>query len=224
MNRNADGTHNFDVLLMIGTDVSTVLFRAHLRGAVNEFFAGDEKIALSYFAGHDYIDDSGGWLWGSDCEFGQNELASSDVMRMADRSKARNEIIVLDSRHGGQAVHACSGGWIVDDQPDRLFLLVDEDGYHIEHFLHRGAVERFGGLIGQVNACLSHRAAGDGERLTLAPGYLKGNVQPQPESVQHIGGGRNRVFAHNVSRSGSKARLLAERPASRPPNQNNDES
>lgn len=104
LERNADGTLNFATpRLMTGTGPTARVTRTQLRDAVEELFSDDADIALFYFAGHGYIDDTGGFLCASDCKSGHDGLALSEVMSMANQSKARNKIIILDSCHGGIA-------------------------------------------------------------------------------------------------------------------------
>jgi hypothetical protein len=66
-------------------------------------FAGEAEVALFYFAGHGYIEDTGGFLCGGDCQTGDDGLALSEVMTLANTSPAMNKIIVLDSCHSGVA-------------------------------------------------------------------------------------------------------------------------
>jgi hypothetical protein len=104
LERNADGTLNFATpRLMTGTGPAARITRTQLREAVDELFKDDADIALFYFAGHGYIDDTGGFLCASDCESGHDGLALHDVMTMANQSKARNKVVILDSCHGGVA-------------------------------------------------------------------------------------------------------------------------
>lgn len=60
---------------MTGTGPAAPVTRTQLREAVEELFNDDADIALFYFAGHGYIDDTGGFLCASDCESGHDGLA-----------------------------------------------------------------------------------------------------------------------------------------------------
>jgi len=102
LERHADGRLNFATpRLMAGVSPATGISRAELREAVDELFKDDADIALFYFAGHGYIDDTGGFLCASDCAAGHDGLALHEVMTMANRSRAKNKVIILDSCHGG---------------------------------------------------------------------------------------------------------------------------
>lgn len=55
------------------------------------------------FAGHGYIEDTGGFLCASDCATGDDGLALSEVMNLANASRAKNKVVILDSCHSGVA-------------------------------------------------------------------------------------------------------------------------
>lgn len=102
LERNADGTLNFPTPnLLIGTGPTQQVTRRGLKSAVEELFSDDAEIALLYFAGHGYIETAGGYLCTSEIESGDEGLALSEVMTLANSSKAKNKVIILDSCHGG---------------------------------------------------------------------------------------------------------------------------
>lgn len=104
LERNADGTLNFPTPhLMVGTGPGAPVTRSELKEAVRELFSDDAEIALFFFAGHGYIEDTGGYLCASDCKSGDDGLPLADVMSLANSSKAKNKIVVLDSCHSGVA-------------------------------------------------------------------------------------------------------------------------
>lgn len=104
LERNADGTTNFKTPRMItGTGPADIVTRASLKEAVRELFSGHSEIALFYFAGHGYIDDTGGYLCAGDCQTGDDGLALSEIMTLAIQSQSINKVIILDSCHGGIA-------------------------------------------------------------------------------------------------------------------------
>ncbi|MEU4128177.1 caspase family protein [Streptomyces wuyuanensis] len=102
--RNADGTLNFPAPhVLTGTSPTQGVSKKDLKDAVRQLFADDSEIALFYFAGHGYIEDTGGFLCASDCTTGDDGLALSEVMTLANSSRARNKVIILDSCHSGVA-------------------------------------------------------------------------------------------------------------------------
>lgn len=102
LERHSDGTRNFDVLQLTASRGEFV-YRATLRTRVQELFAGDTETALLYFAGHGYLDSTGGYILASDARTGDDGLSLADVLTFANESRARNKIIILDSCHAGMA-------------------------------------------------------------------------------------------------------------------------
>jgi hypothetical protein len=102
LERNADGTLNFPApQVLTGTSVDQAVRKHDLKVAVREVFADDSEIALFYFAGHGYLEDTGGFLCASDSETGDDGLSLSEVMMLANGSEAKNKVIILDSCHSG---------------------------------------------------------------------------------------------------------------------------
>lgn len=103
LDRNSDGTVNFGVKFLSGTGPANVVTRSEMRDAVRELFADDSEVALFYFAGHGHIDNTGGFLCASDTQKGDDGLSLTEVLTMANASKAKNKVIVLDSCFSGVA-------------------------------------------------------------------------------------------------------------------------
>lgn len=102
LERHADGTVNFVTpRLITGASPTDVVEKSELKSAVRELFAGDADISLLYFAGHGYIEDTGGFLCAGDCKTGDDGLSLSEVMTIASQSRAKNKVIILDSCHSG---------------------------------------------------------------------------------------------------------------------------
>jgi len=102
LERNSDGTLNFAApQVMTGTSATQVVSKRDLKDAVRELFADDAEIALFYFAGHGYIEDTGGFLCGSDAATGDDGLSLQELMTLANSSRAKNKVIMLDSCHSG---------------------------------------------------------------------------------------------------------------------------
>lgn len=104
LERHADGTLNFpDPLILTGTGPDEPVDKRELKEAVRDLFADDAEIALFYFSGHGYVEQTGGYLCASDCQAGDDGLALAEVMTYANSSKARNKVVILDSCHSGVA-------------------------------------------------------------------------------------------------------------------------
>lgn len=106
LDRNSDGTVNFGTKLLTGTGPTDMVSRAALRENIKELFAGECETALFYFAGHGYVESTGGYLIASDTASGDEGLPLNEVLTFANQSGARNRIIVLDSCHSGIAANS----------------------------------------------------------------------------------------------------------------------
>lgn len=114
LDRHADGTKNFDTNILTGTGPNDRVSRKQLREEVRELFAGDEEIALLYFAGHGHIEVTGGYLCATDTADGDDGLSLSDVLTYANQSRVANKIILLDSCHSGVAGAKATGGGLAE--------------------------------------------------------------------------------------------------------------
>lgn len=103
LERNADGSVNFGTKLMTCANKDTLIPRRSLKDAIEELFKDDSEVGLLYFAGHGHVEATGGYLCGSDCKDGDDGLPLSEVVAIANKSPAKNKIIILDSCHGGIA-------------------------------------------------------------------------------------------------------------------------
>lgn len=102
LGRNADESVNFSARLLTATSPATAVTRRSFKEAVLELFAGNSEIALLYFSGHGYIEDTGGgYLCASDCNDGDDGLSLAEIMTAAHNSQAQNKIIILDSCYSG---------------------------------------------------------------------------------------------------------------------------
>ena len=101
LDRHADGSVNFGTKIVVGTGPSDLVTRTELKDAVRELFVDDTDVSLFYFAGHGYIESTGGYLCAGDCKTGDDGLPLGDIMSIANDSPARNKIIILDSCHSG---------------------------------------------------------------------------------------------------------------------------
>lgn len=104
LTRHADGTMNFPTpQVMTASNEATAISKTQLKEAVRQVFVDDAEIALLYFAGHGYVEDTGGFLCASDSSSGDDGLSLTEVMTLANQSPAKNKVIILDSCHSGAA-------------------------------------------------------------------------------------------------------------------------
>jgi Caspase domain len=104
LERHADGTLNFaSPQLLVGVSQTQTVSKTGLKRAIRELFSDDAEIALLYFSGHGYLEDTGGFLCASDSATGDDGVALAEVMILANKSSAKNKVIILDSCHSGAA-------------------------------------------------------------------------------------------------------------------------
>lgn len=96
---NGDGSPNFGIKLL--TCPSTDITRPVLREAIEQLFDGGSDMALLYFSGHGYIKSTGGYLVTVDAKKYDEGVSMDDILSLANQSKARNKVIILDCCHSG---------------------------------------------------------------------------------------------------------------------------
>jgi hypothetical protein len=103
LERHDGGMVNFDCKLLTGTSATDRVDRNTLKDSIEDLFRGDAEVALFYFAGHGYIEATGGYLIATNSSRGDEGISLNDVLTYANNSPAKNKIIVLDSCHSGIA-------------------------------------------------------------------------------------------------------------------------
>lgn len=101
LDRNSDGSINFDVHHMTASTPHDKITKTTLRQKIQELFSGDSSIALLYFAGHGHVETTGGYLITSDYRNEGDGLPLIDVMTWVNQSRAKNKLIILDSCFSG---------------------------------------------------------------------------------------------------------------------------
>lgn len=103
LERHDGGSVNFECLLLTGTGPADPVSRGELKDSIEELFSTDAEIAFLYFAGHGHIETVGGYLLATDAKRGDEGVSLSEILTFANKSLARNKLIVLDSCHSGIA-------------------------------------------------------------------------------------------------------------------------
>lgn len=96
LEENGDGSPNFSV--KIEKDVCS---KAKLSGLIEDCFSGDADIALFYYSGHGHIDSVGGYLVTPDFTNHDYGVSLQKVLAIANASRCKDKIIVLDSCFSG---------------------------------------------------------------------------------------------------------------------------
>lgn len=197
LERNSDGTLNFDVMMITGTGPTDPVSRDDLRAAIQELFKHEGETALLYFAGHGHIEETGGYLITSDSRGGHDGLPLSDILVWANESKAQNKIIILDSCHSG----------IAGDRPGKQPVAELCDGMTIltASTAEQYASEKNGG--GVFTGLLIDALNGGAGNLVgeITPGGVYAHID------QSLGswGGQRPVFKTNVKRFVSLKKVQA---------------
>lgn len=93
---NGDGSPNFAVDLKL--NVST---RSELKRGISKLFSGDCDTALFYFSGHGFINELGGYIVTPDAVQFDEGVSMDEVLKLANKSKVKNKIIILDCCNSG---------------------------------------------------------------------------------------------------------------------------
>jgi hypothetical protein len=101
---HGDGEPNFEVKLIVSPDkdgASAGVTRPQLRSEIEALFAGDPEVALFYFAGHGAIKNVGGYIVTSDLRRYDEGIPMDDILKLANQSKAKDKVVLLDSCYSG---------------------------------------------------------------------------------------------------------------------------
>lgn len=96
METHGDGSPNFDVRLE--TDVKT---KSELKGMIVELFSGNCDTVLLYFSGHGFLNEIGGYIVTPDHKRYDEGISMDEILILANQSKAKDKIIILDCCHSG---------------------------------------------------------------------------------------------------------------------------
>jgi hypothetical protein len=103
LSRHQDGSPNFDCRLVTaasgaGTDIAT---RPLLRRHLEQLFKGQAEIALLFFSGHGTVNNLDGYLVTQDATKYDEGVAMTDILKIANDSKAGEVVILLDCCFSG---------------------------------------------------------------------------------------------------------------------------
>lgn len=97
--KNGDGSPNFS--LKIVTDSTGSTTKGGLKGSIKELFDGEADAALLYFSGHGHFNELGGYIVTPDYAPNDEGISMDDILTLADGSKAKDKIIILDCCYSG---------------------------------------------------------------------------------------------------------------------------
>ena len=108
LRRNEDKSPNFDARVLAAPNGGghNVVTRSVLRAALDELFKHPADVALFSFSGHGTENNLGGYLVTQDAEKYDEGVSMTDVIGMANQSKAAEVVILLDCCHSGHLGNA----------------------------------------------------------------------------------------------------------------------
>jgi hypothetical protein len=96
LEKNGDGSPNFDVVLEKDT-----LIKSALKCLIDNLFSGDCDTALFYFSGHGFVNEIGGYIVTPDAKKYDEGVSMHEILTLANNSKIKDKIIILDCCHAG---------------------------------------------------------------------------------------------------------------------------
>lgn len=96
-----DGGANYDCMVLTSPGPAEPVTRKLLRKVWSELFDNYDEDILFYFSGHGHPTDVGGYLVTQDAEPGDPGLSMGDLLTLANRSKARSVLLILDCCFAG---------------------------------------------------------------------------------------------------------------------------
>lgn len=99
LSSNYDFSANFDCRLLVSSKIEVT--RSVLRAHINQLFSFDADMAVFYFSGHGTANNLGGYIVTQDAEKYDEGVPMLDVLTMANQSKIKEIVIMLDCCHSG---------------------------------------------------------------------------------------------------------------------------
>lgn len=96
LSNHGNGDPNFEVWKK-----DNVATKGELREHIEKCFEGDADVALFFYSGHGHIDKVGGYLVTPDFSNNDYGVSLQDVLTIANESKCKERIIILDSCYSG---------------------------------------------------------------------------------------------------------------------------
>jgi hypothetical protein len=101
--KNEDNSPNFECRKVTAANGATSpqITRALLKKEIENLFRDKADVALLYFSGHGTVNNLGGYLVTEDAKSYDEGVSMTDVLTMANASRAEEVVIILDCCHSG---------------------------------------------------------------------------------------------------------------------------
>lgn len=106
---NGNDSTNFEV-----NTIYNATNKSHLLTEISGFFNVNADMALLYFAGHGFVNELGGFIVTPDHKHYDEGIAMHDILNLANRSKIRNKVIILDCCKSGIFGTATENGSVIE--------------------------------------------------------------------------------------------------------------
>lgn len=181
-NSDTDKTLNFDIKLL-----ENIKTKASLRSMIRTLFNSDADIALLYFSGHGYIDESGGYIVTPDGIADDPGISMDEILNLANRSYIKTKIIILDCCNSGafgapanlsEGAYLSKGMTIMTSSRENE-TSVEIDGHGVFtrlllHALNGGAADLMGYITpGSVYAHIDRAIGNWGQRPTFRTNVIR---------------------------------------------------
>ena len=161
LKRHEKGDPNFDCFSLMSSEREVT--QALLRTRIEDLFKGESELALLYFSGHGHLNKVGGFLVTQDAKEGNIGIAMDEIVTMANQSKSKEVIIILDCCHAGAVGNHATTVNRISELKQGLTVLAasDQDG-HARERMGAGLFTSIliNGLKGQAADIFGHVSAG----------------------------------------------------------------
>lgn len=99
LKKHSSGSPNFDIHLYASPPTSVT--KSRLREEITKLFATECDIALFFFSGHGFVRSGDGCIVTKDAENFDEGILMTEILKLANRSPARNRVIILDCCYSG---------------------------------------------------------------------------------------------------------------------------
>lgn len=106
---NGNDTTNFEV-----NTIYDIGDKSELLIEITNFFNLSSDMAILYFAGHGFVNELGGYIVMPNHKKYDEGIAMHDILNLANRSKIRNKIIILDCCKSGYFGTATENGSVIE--------------------------------------------------------------------------------------------------------------
>lgn len=98
--QNDDNSPNFGCRYLVSQNNNTIP-KGTVKAEISNLFKDEADICLLFFAGHGMLTETGGILVTEDASSFDEGLLMSEVLSLANRSKAKEVVVILDCCHSG---------------------------------------------------------------------------------------------------------------------------